>query len=301
MSSPESVLIIRSLHKDYGKICAVDHLDLEIKRGSVFGLLGPNGSGKSTTLGMVMDVVIPSSGSYMWFGEAPDHKQRKRIGAILEKPNFYPKFTAFRNLQLVCKIKEIGEERIPEVLDQVGLSARQHYAFQTFSLGMKQRLAIASALLAQPEVLILDEPTNGLDPQGIAEIRALIISIAQSGKTIILASHLLDEVQKVCSDFAVLRQGKLIHIGKVEEGFGTEKIIGLAADDMEQLILIISAYPGYIAHPMLKDRVEIKFKPDTALRELTKHLVQNEIFPTHLTEVKKNLEQQFMEILSNNA
>ena len=301
MSSPESVLSIHSLHKNYGKICAVDSLSLEIKKGSVFGLLGPNGSGKSTTLGMVMDVVVPSSGSFTWFGETPNHQQRKRIGAILEKPNFYPKFSATKNLQLACKIKEVGEERIAQVLEQVGLSARAGYSFHTFSLGMKQRLAIASTLLAQPEVLILDEPTNGLDPQGIAEIRQLIIDIAQSGKTIILASHLLDEVQKVCTEIAVLRQGKLIYTGKVNEGFGDEVMLEIASDDITALIQVMKVHPTYLSHRLHKGHIEVKCAKGAKSSELSKYLASHNIFPSHMAEHKKNLEQQFMEILSQNA
>ncbi|MEL7534665.1 MAG: ATP-binding cassette domain-containing protein, partial [Bacteroidota bacterium] len=201
-----NVLSTRNLHKNYGRITAVNQLNLEVPEGTVFGLLGPNGSGKTTTLGMILGVTSPTSGDFLWFGEAASHKQRKQVGSILEKPNFYPNFSAYKNLALACKIKEVSSDRIDEVLEQVGLAERKNDSFQTFSLGMKQRLAIGSALLAHPKVLILDEPTNGLDPEGIAEIRELIIDIASTGKTIILASHLLDEVQKVCTDFAVLRK-----------------------------------------------------------------------------------------------
>jgi len=301
MNQQTPVLRIQGLHKEYGRITAVDHLDLEIEKGSVFGLLGPNGSGKSTTLGMVMEVVNPSGGTYSWFGEVPHHSQRKRIGAILEKPNFYPRFSAIKNLQLVCKIKGVNESRIPEVLQLVGLAARQKDPFQNYSLGMKQRLAIASALLAEPEVLILDEPTNGLDPQGIAEIRQLIIDISQSGKTIILASHLLDEVQKVCDRFAILRQGKLIHIGRVDEGFGEEVIIEVSSGDLNALDKSIALFPGFISQKALKDRLEVKCAQGTDPSALSKFLAEKEIYLSHIVVHRKNLEQQFMEILSNNG
>jgi ABC-2 type transport system ATP-binding protein len=296
-----TVLEINDLHKEYGKVTALNHLSLRVEKGQVFGLLGPNGSGKTTTLGIILDVIRPTSGSFKWFGQAPDHQQRKRIGAILEKPNFYPTFSAFRNLQLVCKIKQVGEERIAPVLEQVGLSERQHDSFKTYSLGMKQRLAIASALLADPEVLILDEPTNGLDPQGIAEIRQLITDIAQEGKTIILASHLLDEVQKVCSRFAVLQKGKLIHAGDVETGFGEEVIIELGSEQLNELKIALESFPGLINSRMDKDGITITCVAGTEAIQLNKFLSERGLFLSHLTVKKKNLEQQFLEILSENG
>src|SRR5688500_12561564 len=186
-------------------------------------MLGPNGSGKTTTLGMLMSVVNPTAGTYSWFGEAPSHHVRKKIGAVLEHPIFYPYLSGQKNLELNSMIKECPSENIPKVLELVELADRKDDKYKTYSLGMKQRLAIASALLNDPTVLILDEPTNGLDPMGIAEIRELIKKIAAGGKTIILASHLLDEVQKVCTHFAVLKKGNLIHTGPVDDvGRGTE-------------------------------------------------------------------------------
>ena len=295
------VLSTTNLHKQYGRITAVDQLNLEIEAGSVFGLLGPNGSGKTTTLGMILGVTRPTSGSYLWFEEAATHQQRKRIGSILEKPNFYPTFSAYKNLQLACKIKEVDESRIDEVLDQVGLLQRMHDPFRTYSLGMKQRLAIGSALLAHPQVLILDEPTNGLDPKGIAEIRQLIIEIAQSGKTIILASHLLDEVQKVCSEFCILRNGKLIHSGKVDVDFGNEMIIELANDDLVRLAGVLQHFPAYLSHRMLKDKIELTCELGTEASDLNKFLGESGVFLNHIQVIKKNLEQQFMEILDNNV
>lgn len=293
-----NVLSTRNLHKEYGRIKAVNQLSLEVEKGTVFGLLGPNGSGKTTTLGMILGVTTPTSGDFLWFGEQATHKQRKRVGSILEKPNFYPTFSAFKNLQLACKIKEVGEERIPEVLEQVGLLERKDDPFKTYSLGMKQRLAIASALLAHPEVLILDEPTNGLDPKGIAEIRQLILEIASSGKTIILASHLLDEVQKVCSDFAVLQKGNLIHTGKVDSDFSDNTIIIVGASDMEGLQKKVQEFPDYLSHKMLKDALELTCKTGSRADELNQFLGESGIYPYQLSLVKKSLEQQFMEILT---
>lgn len=188
---------------------AVKNVSLEIQKGNVYGLLGPNGSGKSTTLGIILNVVNKTSGHYEWFGgRLETHQALKKVGAIIERPNFYPYMTAAENLQLVCKIKGTSYDKVDEKLRLVGLYERRDSKFRTFSLGMKQRLAIASALLNDPEILILDEPTNGLDPQGIHQIRDIIKQIAANGTTILLASHLLDEVEKVCSHVLVLRKAK---------------------------------------------------------------------------------------------
>mgnify|MGYP000956338405 FL=1 len=205
----EIILHTEQLTKRFSRrILAVDGMDLEVPKGQVFGLLGPNGSGKTTTLGMILGVVSKTKGSYSWFGQGEDYRLRKKIGAILEQPNFYPFLSARQNIMVHSQIKDIRKPDTDGLLKLVGLYERADDPFKTYSLGMKQRLAIASAMLADPEVLIFDEPTNGLDPQGIAEIRKLILDIRDMDKTIILASHLLDEVQKVCSHFAVLRKGK---------------------------------------------------------------------------------------------
>ena len=295
------VLTLNGLHKQYGKLTAVNRLSLEIPPGAIFGLLGPNGSGKTTTLGMILGVVRPTAGSYQWFGQAPSHQVRKRIGAILEKPNFYPSFSARKNLQLVCKIKEVNPVAIPRVLEQVSLSGRQDDAFKTYSLGMKQRLAIASALLADPEVLILDEPTNGLDPQGIAEIRDLIRQIAQGGKTIVLASHLLDEVQKVCSDFAILKQGNLIHTGRVQTDFGDAVVLRVEAADEVALLKLLEQFPGYRSHRVLAQQVEVTCAIGTVPESLTEFLARHDLYLRHLSAATKSLEQQFIEILAQHA
>lgn len=196
----ETILTIQNLTKKYGPLIAVNDLSFTIQKGNVYGILGPNGSGKSTTLGIVLNVVNRTSGNYQWFdGRISTHEALKKVGAIIERPNFYPYMSAEENLKLVCKIKEVPFHKVYEKLELVGLIERRNSKFSTYSLGMKQRLAIASALLNDPEILILDEPTNGLDPQGIHQIRELIKKIAATGTTILLASHLLDDVEKVCS------------------------------------------------------------------------------------------------------
>ena len=242
------VLRINNLSKRYGQIQAVDNLSLEVPEGSVFGLLGPNGSGKSTTLGMVLGTVNPNSGTYNWF-EQPDNAahHRKRIGSLLERPNFYPYLSAVDNLKITCLIKNVDYQNIDRVLEITGLLHRKKSSVQTYSLGMHQRLAIANALVADPEILVLDEPTNGLDPQGIAEIRKLILQIARNGKTIILASHILDEVEKTCTHVAILKKGKLLATGTTDEIIGEgERIIIKYEDDLALLRLTLEQNPSLV-------------------------------------------------------
>lgn len=294
----EIVLETLKLSKNYGRLKAVDQLDLKIPKGSIFGLLGPNGSGKTTTLGMLLDVIQPSSGDYNWFGKTGSKDQRKKIGAILETPIFYPYLSAYKNLEIVALIKEVPTDKIGPVLEQVGLSTRQNDKFKTYSLGMKQRLSIASALLCDPEVMILDEPTNGLDPQGIAEIRSLILDIAKQGKTIVLASHLLDEVQKVCSDFAVLKNGKLIYTGKVADvSKGDSKVIVKAASN---LMPILESCPLVEESNLLfNEQVEVKMKEGKTATDLNSYLFEQNITVSHLETQSKSLEKQFLELLND--
>ena len=295
----DHILEISGLNKRYGSIQAVNNLELNVQKGTVFGLLGPNGSGKSTTLGILLGVVQKDSGVYKWFGNEPTASQRRRLGAILESPTFYPYLSGVQNLKIVCKIKEVPQSRIMEVLEQVGLGQRAESPFKTYSLGMKQRLAIASALLSDPEILILDEPTNGLDPQGIAEIRELIISIAEQGKTIILASHLLDEVQKVCTHFAVLKQGQKIFQGTVAESLMGNEGVELLADDLENLKAIIASFPSFIDMKLNKvGRLEVQLAKETPIQHLHQFLIEKGIVLTHLAYINKSLEKQFLQLLS---
>ncbi|MBL7848238.1 MAG: ABC transporter ATP-binding protein [Cyclobacteriaceae bacterium] len=293
----ETVLSIHQLTKNFGRLCAVNQLELEVKRGQVFGMLGPNGSGKTTTLGMLMGVTNPTAGHFTWFGQPPNHQLRKKIGAVLEHPIFYPYLSGQKNLELMALIKEAPVENIPRVLDLVELTPRRNDKYRTYSLGMKQRLAIASALLNDPIVLILDEPTNGLDPMGIAEIREIIRRIAQDGKTIILASHLLDEVQKVCSHFAILRKGNLVHTGPVDEvGKGEETVEVMAFHD--DLPIILETFPGTALVRKEGTHYVVKMKDGFHSLELNRYLFEKGIVVNHLVTQKKSLEKQFLEILA---
>jgi len=293
----ETVLSISNLTKKFGRLTAVNNLNLEVKRGQVFGMLGPNGSGKTTTLGMLMSVINPTAGSYSWFGEPPTHHVRKKIGAVLEHPIFYPYLSGQKNLELNAMIKQCPVENIPNVLALVELTDRREDKYKTYSLGMKQRLAIASALLNDPTVLILDEPTNGLDPMGIAEIRELIKKIAANGKTIILASHLLDEVQKVCSHFAILRKGNLIHCGPVEEvSKGTETIEVRA--DAERLNELLMNFGGTSSVARENGYYQVTLRDNFHGKDLNKFLFENGVVADHLVTKKKSLEKMFLEILA---
>lgn len=296
----ENILKTSGLTKKYRRITALDRLDLDINAGQVFGLLGPNGSGKTTTLGMVLGVIKPTAGEYSWFGEKPSANSRKKIGAILETPCFYPYLSATRNLDIVAKIKEVNPKRIDAVLEEVGLFERKDDPFKTYSLGMKQRLAIASALLADPPVLILDEPTNGLDPQGIVEIREIIKNIANSGKTIVLASHLLDEVQKVCTDFAVLRKGEKLFQGNVDEALSDQKSIEIGASDLEMVKSGLEDLQGIKTLKEIEGFVSITTDNGLSTEKVNAHLHSKGVTISHLLNKGGSLEKQFLKILEEN-
>jgi len=291
------VLSVNNLSKQYGKLTALSGVSFSIERGSVFGILGPNGSGKTTTLGIVLGVINSTAGSYTWFDNKTAGNPRKKIGALLETPNFYHYLSAYRNLQIAADIKGIGYDNIDKVLEIVNLHERKNYRFSTFSLGMKQRLAIAAALLADPEILVLDEPTNGLDPRGIVEIRELIHAISGQGKTIILASHMLDEVEKVCTHVAVLQKGKIITSGKVSDILGTGDIIEVVAGDMEKLKMEAQAHPAIKSVSINSNgRLELTFSSPLSTAEVNDYFYKRGITVSHLLLRKKTLEAQFLEL-----
>lgn len=294
----DNVLQIHELTKNYGKIKAVDKLSLDVKQGDIFGILGPNGSGKTTTLGIVLSVINPSGGSFSWFNKEPEKGDRKNIGAILEVPIFYPYLSGENNLKIVADIKGCNYDDLPEVLDIVDLTARKKSKFRTYSLGMKQRLALAAALIGNPKVLILDEPTNGLDPQGIAEIRELILKIAKRGITIILASHLLDEVQKICTHVAVLDKGKNIFTGKVSEILNTSVLVEIGAEDMQMLEEQLNKNGQVDSIEREGEIFLIRLKEGYASSELNQYLLKEGVAITHLGTRKKSLENYFLELMN---
>ena len=291
------ILTVENLSKNYGSIKALKNVSFSVPKGTVFGILGPNGSGKTTLLGIVMDVLKATSGGYKIFGEIPTNQRRKQMGTLLETPNFYHYLTAVQNLKIAASIKEHGHEDIERVLEIVNLTARKNSNFNTYSLGMKQRLAIGSALLGNPDVLVFDEPTNGLDPVGIAEIRELIKKLSQQGKTIIMASHLLDEVEKVCTHVAILKQGTLITHGDVNEILINEDLVEVIATDLEQLKNVLSQMNGYSKIDIADKAVRIFFPSGKAdLAAVNRFCFDNGIVLSHLQLKKKSLESKFFEL-----
>jgi ABC-2 type transport system ATP-binding protein len=294
----EKILEVSNLHKKFGRVHAVNNLSFTIEKGNVYGILGPNGSGKSTTLGVILNVVNRTSGYFKWFdGDVTVHDALKRVGAIIERPNFYPNMSAYENLRLVCKIKGIHTDKIDEKLKQVNLFERKNSKFKTFSLGMKQRLAIASALLNDPEFLILDEPTNGLDPQGIHEIRKIIKNIANDGATILLASHLLDEVEKICSHVIVIRQGKKLYEGKVDELTKSYGFIDLKSDDNDKLKSILSVIDGISSIKENQQVLTLYLSKDISAQQINRLCFEKNIILTHLVKRKPTLEMQFLSLI----
>ncbi|AXO81527.1 ATP-binding cassette domain-containing protein [Olleya aquimaris] len=296
----DTILNISNLTKQYGNLTAVNNLSFTIKKGNVYGILGPNGSGKSTTLGITLNVVNKTSGDFSWFdGQTSTHDALKKVGAIIERPNFYPYMSAYKNLKLVCKIKGITEEKIDEKLELVGLLDRKDSKFKTFSLGMKQRLAIASALLNDPEILILDEPTNGLDPQGIHQIRAIIKDIASQGTTILLASHLLDEVEKVCSHVVVLRKGNKLYEGPVDQMISSDGFFELKCDNNTALLDYLNTHPNIKNTKVTEDLITAFLNAPTSAASFNKELLDKGIALSHLVLRKESLEEQFLQLTDN--
>ncbi|WP_422105310.1 ABC transporter ATP-binding protein [Winogradskyella sp.] len=296
----EPILTINSLTKKFGYLTAVKDLSFTINKGNVYGILGPNGSGKSTTLGIVLNVVNKTSGDFHWFdGNTSTHDALKQVGAIIERPNFYPYMTAAENLKLVCRIKGVDYSKIEEKLDVVGLLDRKDHKFKTYSLGMKQRLAIASALLNDPEILILDEPTNGLDPQGIHQIRQIIKEIAADGTTILLASHLLDEVEKVCSHVVVLRKGEKLYSGRVDEMINSYGFFELKTDKLDNLLKLLEADINFGKLKVEGDLITAFLNEPMSAADFNQLMFDKGIVLSHLVKRKESLEEQFLQLTDN--
>jgi len=290
------ILSIQNISKSYGAVRALHDVSFDVPEGSVFGILGPNGSGKTTLLGIVLDVLIAGAGTYSWFdGMSPD-AARRQIGALLETPNFYHYLSAFDNLEITAAIRKKGkDDRIP-ILKQIGLFERKDSRFQTYSLGMKQRLAIGAALLGNPKVLVLDEPTNGLDPSGIAEIRELIRKLNKEGITIIIASHLLDEIEKVCTHVAILKKGELLLNGPVNEVLLSEDLVEVRAADMTLLQQVLQKMAGIRKINGSEDLLNLTCEPSVTTAAVNEFCIKNGIVLSHLLLKKKSLETKFMEL-----
>lgn len=296
-----SVLTIQGVSKSYGTIRALKNVSFEVPQGSVFGILGPNGSGKTTLLSIILDVLKSDGGNFLWFGQPGSPEQRRRIGSLLETPNFYHYLSAVKNLSVTQSISGRGTAAdIDQVLQKVKLYERRNSRFKTYSLGMKQRLAIAAALLGSPKVLVLDEPTNGLDPVGIAEIRELIVELKNSGHTIIMASHLLDEVEKVCTHAAILKQGSLLTTGPVDEILSDEDVVEVAAADLNALRAALSTLSASISENSQAGTLQFSLPKGSAdLEAVNRHCFQQGVVLNHLLLKKKRLEARFFELTNN--
>lgn len=295
------VLQVRNLSKSYGRIKALKNVSFDVPQGSVFGILGPNGSGKTTLLSLILDVLKADTGDFLWFGKPGSPDQRKKIGSLLETPNFYHYLSGISNLRITHSISGRGNaQQILEVLEKVKLFERRNSRFSSYSLGMKQRLAVAASLLGAPRVLVLDEPTNGLDPVGIAEIRQLIIELSKTGFTIIMASHLLDEVEKVCTHVAILKKGDLLVTGNVDEVLMDEDIVEVGAADRQQLLQAAAGFPSASSVTQFEQYVHLIFAKGTAkMEEVNRYFHNKGIVLNHLLLKKKRLEAKFFELTGN--
>jgi ABC-2 type transport system ATP-binding protein len=295
------ILTITGVSKNYGKLTALDGVSFEVPAGAVFGILGPNGSGKTTLLSIILDVLHADTGKFSWFGNTPQTNNRKQIGSLLETPNFYHYLSAVDNLKITQAISGRGNSSdIDKVLEIVKLSERKKSKFSSYSLGMKQRLAIGAALLGNPDVLVFDEPTNGLDPVGIAEIRDLIKSLAASGKTIIMASHLLDEVEKVCTHVAILKKGTLLTAGPVDEVLAQEDIVEIAASNNDALLNTIELMGGFSKVKKHPNCLQLFYPVGTAqLESINKYCFEKGITLQQLQLKKKSLETKFFELTND--
>ncbi|MGN6164957.1 MAG: ABC transporter ATP-binding protein [Flavisolibacter sp.] len=296
-----SVLTLNNIAKSYGPIKALKGVSFEVPEGSVFGVLGPNGSGKTTLLSIILDVLKTDNGNFLWFAQPGSPDQRKKIGSLLETPNFYHYLSAVDNLKITQSISGRGTNKdIDTVLQKVKLFERRKSRFSSYSLGMKQRLAIAAALLGSPKVLVLDEPTNGLDPVGIAEIRELIVELKDQGHTIIMASHLLDEVEKVCTHVAILKTGTLITTGGVEDVLMDEDIVEVSAADLQTLEVVLQKFSSAISVNHQTSTVQLVLPKGSArLDEINSFCFSQGIVLNHLLLKKKRLEARFFELTNN--
>jgi ABC-2 type transport system ATP-binding protein len=296
-----AVLSLSNITKFYGPVQALKNVSFVVPEATVFGVLGPNGSGKTTLLSIILDVLKANNGNFLWFGQPGSPDQRKKIGSLLETPNFYHYLSGADNLKVTQSISGRGTaEDITRVLKKVKLYERRNSRFKSYSLGMKQRLGIAATLLGDPKVLVLDEPTNGLDPVGIAEIRELIIELRNSGHTIIMASHLLDEVEKVCTHVAILKTGELLTTGEVNEILQDEDIVEVSAANLNGLADILGHIGSHLRINNDSNTILFSLPKGTAkLEDINSLCFNNGIVLNHLLLKKKRLETRFFELTNN--
>ena len=278
----------------------MDAISFSVQRGQVFGFLGPNGSGKTTTIGMLLDIISPTSGELRLLGQhgrSGLHAARQRVGATLETPNFYPHLTGHDNLWVTCEIKGLPKERIQSALETVGLADRQKDQFKGYSLGMKQRLAVAAAMLGNPELLFLDEPMNGLDPAGTREMRDVINNLRDQGRTIFLSSHLLHEVERSCTHVAIIKKGRILAQGSLAEILAKHTVAGMRAADMSELHRVLKQYPQTVSTTRDGDLMIVELR-DGDLAAANGFLAQQGVLLSYLAPRQKTLEDVFLEVTS---
>jgi len=293
----KEILSIQGLSKSYKNIRAIHNLNLEISEGQAFGILGPNGSGKTTTLSIVTGIIRQDNGNFSWFGEEPDARQRKTIGSLIESPHFYPYLSLEKNLRIICDIKGVSNADIDRVLETARLSERKKSKFSAMSLGMKQRLGIAAAMLGDPKVLVLDEPTNGLDPEGIAEVRDLVIEQVKMGKTLILASHILNEVEKICNHVAILKNGELLACGPVKELLAEDEIIEISCGDNELLKKKLDSSKLVKEVYSENGLLILTLNENISTADINNFAFSNQLVIHHMLSRKRSLESQFLELV----
>ena len=285
----------RGLSKQYRGITAVDGVDLTVRRGEVYGFLGPNGAGKTTTLRMLLGLIRPTSGTAAVLGHPPgDPRGLARIGAMVETPAFYPYLSGRDNLRVLARYARVPAHRVASALGTVELTSRAGDKFATYSLGMKQRLGVAAALLAEPELLILDEPTNGLDPAGMADMRALIRKLGTGQRSVLLSSHLLGEVQQICDRVGVISRGRLIAEGTVDELRGGTSLL-LSAQPLDEAARLAAELLGPQRVQRHDGRLRCEAGPDDAAR-LNRALVLAGVAVSELHPVERSLEDVFLEM-----
>lgn len=294
-----AIIETEGLTKRYGKMTAVNAASFAVEPGQVFGFLGPNGSGKTTTIGMLLGILTPTAGRFRLFGRDGSeelHATRRRIGATLETPNFYPYLSGRDNLRITANVKGVGSAAIDRVLDLVGLADRQTDAFRKYSLGMQQRLALAATMLGDPELVILDEPTNGLDPEGMREVRKIIGRFGELGKTVFLSSHLLFEVERVCTHVAIIKKGHVVARGSVEDLLGQQPVVELRTDGaLDRLQAIVTAYPA-VSSVRVEDGTVCVTLDDGDTAALNRYLAQQGLYVSHLALRARTLEDAFLEL-----
>jgi len=293
----KEILSIRGLSKSYNHLKAIQNLNLDISEGQAYGLLGPNGSGKTTTLSIVMGILRQNGGTYSWFGQEPIPGQRRSIGSLIETPHFYPYLNLEKNLRIICDIKGLGYSDINRVLESANLLERKRSRFSSMSLGMKQRLGLAAALLGDPKVLVLDEPTNGLDPEGIAEVREMVMDQVNAGKTLILASHILSEVERICSHVAILKKGELLANGPVKELLTEDEIIEVSSENNLKLGLALKEAKLVSETSEENGLLILTLKEGVSVAEINSFAFSKKLVITHILSRKRSLESQFLELV----